>query len=77
MPRNWARLEATDSEMFRILRLGEKLNKSVVHQLLIVVTVFTPKDWLTTRFNAMQQLIYQMIYQLKVNYNNVGFVRMK
>ena len=52
--RNWARLDQTASEIFRILQLDEKLTKSVVHQLDRVVRVFTPKNWLTTRFNSTQ-----------------------
>ena len=35
---------ATGSEMFRIVRLDEKLTKSVAHQLPRVVRVYTPKD---------------------------------
>jgi len=51
---NWARLEATNSEMFRILRLDEKPIQLYIMQLPRDVRVIKPKDYLTTLFNSMQ-----------------------
>ena len=48
----WTQLASTDSEIFRILRLDEKLTKSVAVQLNRVVRVVTPSFWCDHSYDA-------------------------